>query len=137
MKFIFFIISFHLFTYIYLLVPLILFNFRTGQYHNERKYIVFESSLLELFQWCPACSGPSKGAIAEELGTFLKIIQRCQDPDCKHNREWTNQKFIRTMPVGNLLLSSAIIMSGTYDISVIFNIYILTYFKTQIIIMLF
>lgn len=76
------------------------------------KYIVFESALLELFQCCPVCNSASQGTISDKQGTFIKIIQHCKDPNCKYEKIWTNQKFIRTMPVGNLLLSAAIVMSG-------------------------
>ncbi|KXJ05053.1 hypothetical protein AC249_AIPGENE28460 [Exaiptasia diaphana] len=82
------------------------------KYHTERKYIVFESYLLELFRWCPVCNGPSEGKIVDTMGTFIKIVQKCKDADCQQEKVWTNQNFVRTMPVGNLLLSAAILMSG-------------------------
>ena len=78
----------------------------------KKIYIVFESSLLELFQSCPMCKGPSDGFVSETKGTRIKVTQRCQDSNCNHQNYWTNQQYVRTMPVGNLLMSAAILISG-------------------------
>jgi len=83
-------------------------------YHNQRKYIVFESSLLELFQCCPICTNASEGIISDIKGTWVKVTQRCTDSNCNYERVWTNHKYAKTMPVGNLLLSAAILLSGLY-----------------------
>lgn len=78
---------------------------------QERKYIVFESKLLQLFQTCPVCSGDCQSSVKETRGTLVSIIQICKN--CIFEHTWHSQPFIHQMPVGNLLLSAAILMTGS------------------------
>ena len=77
--------------------------------HEERKYIIFQSSLLELFRVCRCCHGPGQTSLTE-VGTYLKVIFACLE--CDFRLEWTSQPLVGTMPVGNLLLSAGILFTG-------------------------
>jgi len=77
---------------------------------DEVKYIVFKSSLLELFTQCLLCNNTCIGEVAYEKGTFIAIKQHCSH--CEHRRLWTSQPRIKDTPAGNILLSAAILFSG-------------------------
>ena len=74
---------------------------------DEIKYIVFKSSLLELFK---QCHNECIGKIAYQKGTFIAVNQLCSH--CGHKRTWTSQPHIKDTPAGNILLSAAILFSG-------------------------
>ena len=74
------------------------------------KYIVFESSLLQLFINSTSCHSGCHGKIAYRKGTFIAIKQSCTH--CRHERTWTSQPRIRDTPDGNILLSASILYSG-------------------------
>ena len=82
---------------------------------QERKYIVFESNLMELFQICPApaCGGPCniRRSTARCHGSMLVLTQECTL--CDFKRKWTSQPMIGNLPAGNILMSSAILYAGT------------------------
>ncbi len=83
---------------------------------KQRKYIVFEENLLQLFQNCPVCpDGISHGYIQERpgsgYGTMVKIRQVCDD--CGYERTWDSQPVQHQIPLGNLMLSAAILFSGS------------------------
>ena len=77
---------------------------------DEVKYIVFKSSLLELFTHCSLCHIACTGKVAYKKGTFIAIRQSCVH--CGHQRLWSSQPHIQDTPAGNILLSSAILFSG-------------------------
>ena len=77
---------------------------------DEIKYIVFKSSLMELFRKCISCCNECVGEVAYQKGTFVAIKQICSH--CGHQRLWRSQPHIRDTPAGNLLLSAAILFSG-------------------------
>ena len=81
---------------------------------QERKYIIFESSLLELFKSCPECAAPSLASISFTRGTQVGIQQNCGV--CGSSRTWTNEPAAGRMPTGNLLLSASILLSGSVTI---------------------
>ena len=81
-----------------------------GQTVDEIKYIVFRSSLLELFTHCPSCHNACAGEVAYVQGTFIAVKQQCSHYE--HQRQWTNQPHIKDTPAGNILLSAAILFSG-------------------------
>ena len=74
------------------------------------KYIVFESSLLQLFTNYTSCHSGCHGKIAYRKGTFIAIKQSCTH--CGHERTWASQPRIRNIPAGNILLSASILYSG-------------------------
>ena len=81
--------------------------------HEEREFIVFERQLLSLFSSCPICAGRAEASILKEIGTMVKIQYWCTDEKCKFTDVWFSQPFANgKMPVGNLLLSSSILLTG-------------------------
>lgn len=77
---------------------------------SSRKFLVFEECLLSLFMVCPRCDGPVKPT-AKVTGTLVTVDQECCA--CGFKRRWQNQPFLKQMPAGNLLLSAAILFSGS------------------------
>ncbi|XP_023932600.1 uncharacterized protein LOC106173400 [Lingula anatina] len=84
----------------------------TPSWKSERKYIVFESKLLELFSVCPTCAGPAQGQIVREVGSLVQVVTKC--PNCEATtRDWNSQPIVHQLPVGNLVASAAILLSGS------------------------
>lgn len=75
---------------------------------SERKYIVTETKLLELFKHCSICLAPTKVELFNK-GTFLKATLTCASG---HVTSWESQPTINRKPVCNILLSAAIVFSG-------------------------
>ncbi|XP_039518795.1 uncharacterized protein LOC120473159 isoform X2 [Pimephales promelas] len=76
---------------------------------GEKKYIVFESSLRELFGSCPICKTKCTDQ-SRQMGTFVAFSQQCEK--CQYNRQWQSQPIVGSTPVGNLLLSAATYFTG-------------------------
>ena len=72
---------------------------------------MFESALLLLFKVCSYCGCLSTQIKKVVNGTFLRVIQTCND--CGKKRVWESQPFIGPRPAGNVLLSSAILYTGS------------------------
>ena len=77
----------------------------------QQMYLVFESALLLLFTTCVYCGQATSSINKAVRGTFLRITQLCDV--CGRSRIWESQSFIGTVPAGNILLSSAILYSGS------------------------
>ncbi|XP_062596145.1 uncharacterized protein LOC134257557 [Saccostrea cucullata] len=77
---------------------------------KDRKFIVFESRLLELFQFCPSCSAPALFDVKRTVGSMVKIEQACGG--CGFNRIWESQPMIGSVPAGNLIFSAALLFTG-------------------------
>jgi solute carrier family 8 (sodium/calcium exchanger) len=77
---------------------------------QERKYIVFETELLKLFSICPACNELCSAAVKRQDGSLIEVQQQCHS--CDFTREWLSQPYVRRMPAGNLILSSALLLTG-------------------------
>ena len=75
-----------------------------------KKYIVFETVLLLLFQLCNYCHSSAVSVTKQIIGSFLRIIQTCDD--CESESIWDSQPFVRDIPAGNILMSSSILFSG-------------------------
>ena len=82
---------------------------------TEPKYIVYETELLRLFETCPICGEPTSGEIDQRVntgwGSMVRIVQNCVN--CEHSRTWNSQPMRGNLPLGNLMLSAAIIYSGS------------------------
>ena len=78
--------------------------------HKEKKYIVFESQLLKLFGLCAVCQAPTTPVVKQVMGSMVYIEQLCKE--CKYQRTWDSQPRAACTPLGNLLLSSAILCAG-------------------------
>ncbi|XP_008298193.1 uncharacterized protein LOC103370809 isoform X2 [Stegastes partitus] len=77
--------------------------------YTDPKYIVFESSLRDLFQTCPVCRWECV-VQQRSLGTFVSFSQRC--PNCQYTRKWQSQPIKENTPVGNLQMSAAVYFTG-------------------------
>ena len=73
--------------------------------------MVFRSNLLSLFTECRSCHQYCIGEVAQQMGTFISIKQECHH--CGHKWKWNSQPFIKDVPAGNILLSAAILFSGS------------------------
>ena len=78
---------------------------------NEVKFLVFRSHLLSLFTVCRSCHQLCSGEVVQQMGTFISIKQSCSH--CDHEWLWNSQPFIKNKPAGNILLSAAILFSGS------------------------
>lgn len=80
--------------------------------HTEKKYIIFESCLLKLFAVCMMCGqSAARGFVSNVIGTMVVVTQVCEL--CGESTHWAGQPFIGETPAGNLLLSAAILFSGS------------------------
>ncbi|XP_064463931.1 uncharacterized protein LOC135375135 [Ornithodoros turicata] len=77
---------------------------------QEPKYIVFESCLKQLLQRCPQCLAPDCNVQLFCVGTMVKATIICPK---SHITKWSSQPTHHGKPLGNILLSSAILFSGS------------------------
>jgi hypothetical protein len=84
-----------------------------NEYVQEKKYIVFHSQLFDLFSCCPVCGGASTASVFKKVGSLIIVKWVCQEDSCSFQRMWHSQPHVRRMPAGNLLLSAAILMTGS------------------------
>ena len=79
---------------------------------EQRKFIVFENSLMELFQRCPVCGADKLDSeIGSSSGTLARVLYRCQ---LGHRGSWLSQPLLNgRMAAGNLLVSAAILFTGS------------------------
>jgi len=87
-----------------------------AEYAQETKYIVFEHKLLQLFKICPGCHDNQCEArvddtVAQGHGTMVRIEKKCGS--CPLRSTWDSQPTMNKIPVGNLILSGAILTSGS------------------------
>ena len=75
---------------------------------KDRKFIVFESQLMELFHRCYSC-GLEVKLETSIVGTLFVVRGMCPDGHVLH---WQSQPMVRGMAAGNLLLSAAILLCG-------------------------
>ena len=66
---------------------------------------------MELFEVCPLCTEPATAEVSKIIGTLIHVTQKCAN--CSYCRVWRSQPNIKKMPAGNLLLSAAILYSGS------------------------
>ena len=93
----------------YLIILLEIHRPASNNYLKEKKYIVFESCLMKLFEKCEVCH-ESATVVKYIKGSLLKVNQYCSS--CHHCGSWTSQPIINDVPVGNILLSAAIVACG-------------------------
>lgn len=75
---------------------------------DERKFLVFQSSLQQLLSHCRLCHSPCVNRYSV-LGTMVTVESRCQQ---KHIKCWQSQPTVGAKPAGNVLLAGAILFSG-------------------------
>ena len=71
--------------------------------------MVFESNLLSLFATCPRCNLSTEPTVYT-IGTFVGVLQECSV--CNYKQRWSSQPISNGMPLGNLLLSAAMLFAG-------------------------
>ena len=77
--------------------------------HQERKYIVFELCLLQLFTLCNVCLAPATIDKKSRRVTMLIIKSTCLEG---HSRVWKSQPEHNNMQ-GNFLVTAALLFSGS------------------------
>eukprot|EP00117_Sycon_ciliatum_P001206 scpid64075/ scgid6964/ len=75
----------------------------------DRKFIVFEQNLDNLFQRCQECGEKVAQTSKTTQGSLLIVTAVCVSG---HTVQWKSQPKLQRAPVGNLLLSAAILFSG-------------------------
>lgn len=78
--------------------------------HEDNKYIVFETKLLDLFKLCRDCGSGNVYIKKRVMGTLLIITVECYS--CDKSSKWESQPFYQNRPAGNLLLSAATLFAG-------------------------
>jgi len=81
-----------------------------GGWH-ERKWIVNESKLMELFKRCPTCGAPmcDVNQNIKEVGSQITINWECNEG---HSGQWQSCPDTRGMPENNLLTAGATLCTG-------------------------
>ena len=81
---------------------------RNVDVRKEKKYLVFESCLLQLLKWCCNCGRKVK------LNTYVRGTLSTVKGTCTegHVPNWQSQPLFRDFGAGNLLLSAAILFCG-------------------------
>ena len=77
---------------------------------EQRKFIIFEQQLLELFRSCRACAAPIVGYITTLDGNLIQVVQKCKK--CSFIHTLYSQPYIHQLPAGNMLMSCSILMCG-------------------------
>ncbi|XP_026097026.1 uncharacterized protein LOC113068514 [Carassius auratus] len=83
--------------------------------YGDKKFIVFETCLRELFATCPMCKHKSDVSL-RRIGTYVAFLQLC--PKCGYRKQWESQPTVGSTPVGNLQLSAATYFTGASFIQV-------------------
>ncbi|XP_056457818.1 uncharacterized protein LOC130391621 [Gadus chalcogrammus] len=77
---------------------------------DERKWIVNESSIMQLFRTCHICAAQITDKKVTTTGSQLKIEWTCLN---NHHGKWASCPDARGMAQNNLLVSAATLFSGT------------------------
>ena len=78
---------------------------------KQQTYLVFESALLLLFSICVMCRSTYTSIEKFTIGSFLRIKQICSN--CNNNYVWESQPYVGKIPAGNILISAAILYTGS------------------------
>ena len=74
---------------------------------KQRTYLIFESALLTLLSICFMCRSTYTSIEKVTIGSFLCIKQICHH--CSNKYVWESQPYVGKIPVGNILISAAIL----------------------------
>lgn len=82
------------------------------QIHEEPKFIVFCSKLLQLFtMFCFCCQYENPSVKMWKNGTMITVVQKCSH--CNKSFHWHSQPFtLGRHPAGNVLLSFGTLVAG-------------------------
>ena len=78
--------------------------------HEQKLFLVAESSLLSLFEFCPVCRAECDRQVNSRIGTRITVMQKCLS--FGFNRRWDSQPSTGDTPLGNILMSSGILFCG-------------------------
>ena len=81
--------------------------------HQERKYVIFHSKLMELMGWvhCPKCGGmDTRHALDSLRGTLASFKIFCSN--CDQVTLWLTQPSVGAYAAGNILMSASILFAG-------------------------
>ena len=65
---------------------------------------------MNLFKFCPECKSECESIVSSRLGTRVTLSQKCLS--CTFHKRWDSQPTIGYIPVGNIMMSSAILFGG-------------------------
>ena len=77
--------------------------------HQADKYLVFREQLGELLRFCSRCGSAIVGRREFATGSMLSVEVQCH-AGCEYT--WRSQPVVRKNPLGNALLSAAILFTG-------------------------
>ncbi|XP_068736804.1 uncharacterized protein [Montipora capricornis] len=78
--------------------------------YEQKLFLVAESSLLSLFEFCPVCRTECERRVNSRIGTRITVMQKCLC--CSFTRSWDSQPSIGDTPLGNIMMSSGILFGG-------------------------
>ena len=78
---------------------------------KQQTYLIFESALLMIFSICFMCRSTYTSIEKITIGSFLRIKQIYHHCSNKYVRE--SQPYVGKIPVGNILISAAILYTGS------------------------
>ena len=78
-------------------------------YVSVHKFVVFESCLEEVLRFCPECRAAVVTRKPFTMGSMVGYRLECHSG---HTKIWRSQPTVNRQPVGNLLLTSAILKTG-------------------------
>ncbi|XP_068760318.1 uncharacterized protein [Montipora capricornis] len=78
--------------------------------YEQKLFLVAESSLLSLFEFCPVCRTECERRVNSRIGTRITVMQKCLS--CSFTRSWDSQPSIGDTPLGNIMMSSGILFGG-------------------------
>ena len=78
--------------------------------YKQKLFLVAESSLLSLFEFCPVCRSECDRRVNSSIGTKITVMQKCLS--CSFTRSWDSQPSIADTPLGNIMMSSGILFGG-------------------------
>ena len=79
---------------------------------QEKKFIVYESCLKEVFRVCKKCQGPCDVTIhnPKNFGSNIKVVFKCEL--CLDKDSWHSQPKVGNIYAGNIAITAAILFSG-------------------------
>ena len=88
-------------------------DMHTTPCYREKKYIIFWSCLMKLLVMlpCPSCGFPDLRIVKNEIGSMVILHFLCQQ--CGADTPWKSQPYMGDYPAGNLLISAAILYTGS------------------------
>lgn len=81
-----------------------------GEPNKKRQFLIAESCLLELLNKCKECGQCACVTLKCFVGTMIIVEVQCAQG---HDYAWRSEACSNSMPWGNLLLSAAILYSGS------------------------